>query len=322
MQTTRRSFLAATGLSAAAAVLASGRGVAAGDAKRPGWKTGLGLNGFMSSSDVFKKQYPLWEILEFAVGVGFDGIELVDGWPMGAYPAAEEANRVKALRGLYDRYGLRVYTFQTGGADAHAADPETRKNWLQTFSGHIRLAKVLGCDFVGHWPGGGLEGNANVDRAIDNLVLSYREAAKIAADAGLFFSFEIEPPFVFNTLDHLRRILEGVNHPACRTNYDPSHFDVMSGGHGKPEEMLRALGVQYIGHVHLTDTDGTIFNGTSKHLPCGEGHCDIAASLRALWEGRYDKWIMIDAWMIEDAYRAASAGKAAIEAARESLGRG
>ena len=66
---------------------------------------------------------------------------------------------------------------------------------------------------------------------------------------------------------------------------------------------------------YLTDTDGSLFGPTSKHLPRGEGHCDIPASLAVLREGGYSGWIMIDGWMIEDVYRAARKGTQAIDEA-------
>ncbi len=311
MLTSRRHFL--TGSVAAGALLVAA-GAAQGASKKR-WKCGLGLNGFSSSSETFKKTYPIWEVLDFAAREGFDGIELVDGWPMGGYPGADETERIAALRRLYDGYGLQVYSMQTGGGEAHAADAARRKAWLNRFRDDLRLCKALGGEFLGVWPGGGLEGNPDVDRAIDHLADSYRQAARICADEGSYFSFEIEPPFIFNTLDHLQRILAAVDHPACKTNYDPSHFDLMHGSKGKPEEMLLAVGVEHIGHVHLTDTDGTIFGVTSKHLACGEGHCDIAASLAALRDGGYEGWIMIDGWMIEDVYHAARKGKEYIQAA-------
>ncbi|MBN1345766.1 MAG: TIM barrel protein [Phycisphaerae bacterium] len=286
-----------------------------------GWRIGSGLNGYMSSASTHKKNYPIWEVLDFCQKEGFDGIELVVGWPMGGYPGAEEKKRIDALKGLYDKYGLKVYTIQPDSPGRPFAESaEERKRWVDAFTGQIRLCKALGCDFVGHWPGGPL-GSQTIDQAIGHCVESYREAAKRCADAGIWMSFEIEPPFIFHTLDHLKRILEGVGHPACRTNYDPSHFDVMSGSKGKPEVMLKELGVKHIGHVHLTDTDGTMFGGTSKHLACGEGHCDIPASLMTLWEGGYRGWIMIDAWMIDDAYNANRKGKQAIDRALTAVGR-
>ena len=314
MSTTRRQFLA-TGLAATGAAAAMADTASAADAEQRRWKCGLGLNGFMSSGHEFKKTYPIWEVLDFAANEGFEGIELVDGWPMGPYPSADETNRIAALKRLYDQYGLRIYTIQTGGAGCYAADASARRDWLKGFADRVRLCRQLGCDFIGQWPGGGLAGNPDVDHAIDCLVGSYREAAQISADAGMFMSFKIEPPFIFNTLEHLERILAEVDHPACKTNYDPSHFDLMWGSRGKPEEMLEKVGVEYIGHVHLTDTDGTMFGGTSRHLPCGDGHCDISASLKMLWDGGYEGWIMIDGWKIEDVYDAARKGKQAIDTA-------
>ena len=313
MNLSRRSFLAAT-----SAALTIPQVQAQKTPGAPRWSAGLGLNGFMSSASAYSKEYPIWEVLDFAMRAGFDGIELVDGWPTGGYPVASDERRVSALKALYDHYGLRIYTIQTGGNDAYAADPERRKSWLASFEERVRLCQALGCSSIGHWPGGGLEGNENVDQAIQHLAGSYREAAQCCADAGMHLSFEIEPPFLFNTEEHLVRILSETDHPACKTNYDPSHFDLMSGIKGKPEEMLKRVGVNHIGHVHLTDTDGSIYKGTSRHLACGEGHCDIAASLEVLRDGGYQGWIMIDAWMIEDVYHAAQMGIDAIDRVRKT----
>jgi sugar phosphate isomerase/epimerase len=278
-----------------------------------GWRIGAGLNGFMSSEKVHKQSYPIWEVLDFCEKEGFEGIELVQGWPMGNYPAVSDTRKVDALRRLYDRYHLKIYTIQMAPQGRPFAESsDERRTWVRTFGEQIKLAKALGCDFVGTWPGGEL-GEQSIDQAIDHCAASYREVAKICADEGLWMSFEIEPPFIFHSLEHIRRILAGVDHPAFKTNYDPSHFDLMSGSTGKPEKMLAELGVQHIGHVHLTDTDGTIFEGTSKHLACGDGHCDISASLRVLSEGGYRGWIMIDEWMIKDVYDACRKCKNVVE---------
>ena len=71
------------------------------------------------------------------------------------------------------------------------------------------------------------------------MIESLREAAKIVTDEGLMASVEIEPPFVFHTVEDLLAIVDGVNHPQVRGMYDPSHFDLMNGGRGRPEELLR-----------------------------------------------------------------------------------
>jgi sugar phosphate isomerase/epimerase len=178
--------------------------------------------------------------------------------------------------------------------------------------GQIGLAKALGCDCIGMWPYGGLRGQT-IDQAIRHLASSFREVAKIADDHGLVAAFEIEPPFVFNSEVHLKRILEEANDDRVKTIYDPSHFDLMNKSSGKPHEMLARIGVDRIGYVHLTDTDGTLRDGgTSKHLPVGDGHIDVEASFKTLHNGGFGGWVMIDAWQIPDPYDAGTKGIDAI----------
>ena len=261
-----------------AACLSAAAPATAGEPKKPSWKTAIGLNGFASSSRKFEKTYPIWEILDFASRNGFDGVELVRGWPMGNYPRANEKERIAALRRLYDAFGLQIFSLQTAAGGAFAPDDQARKKWLDGFRDQARVAKILGADCIGMWPGGPLRGQT-IDEAIDRLAASFREAAKVAAGLGLLAVFEIEPPFVFNTEEHLEQILQQADHSALKTTYDPSHFDLMSGSTGRPHEMLERIGVENIGYIHLTDGDGTLRDGkTSKHLPCGDGHVDVDAT--------------------------------------------
>jgi sugar phosphate isomerase/epimerase len=283
----------------------------------PLWRLAVGLNGFESGARKYGKNYAIWEILDFAARNGFDGVELVDGWPAGTYPKAGETERIRALRRLYEQYGLRVFSIQLGAADAFAPDEAARKRWLEWFQDRVGFARQVGCACVGLWPGGGLRGQT-IDQALERLAQSFHQAGQIAADYGLIAAFEIEPPFVFNTEDHLKRIHAGANHPALKIIYDPSHFDLMNGSSGKPHELLQRVGVKNIGYLHLTDTDGTLRDGgTSKHLACGDGHANIPESLRVLREGGFRGWIMIDEWEVPDPYDACLKGKQAVDKAAQ-----
>ncbi|MCA9445739.1 MAG: sugar phosphate isomerase/epimerase, partial [Candidatus Omnitrophica bacterium] len=223
-------------------------------------------------------------------------------------PGPDEPERIDAIKRLYDAFGLRIFSIQTGSGGAFDPDPEVRKRWVGEFEKQARFARSAGAECIGTWPGGGLRGQT-IDAAIGHLIASFQEVGRIAESLGLLAAFEIEPPFVFNTEDHLRRILEGVNHPHFKTIYDPSHFDLMNGSTGNPHEMLARIGVENIGYVHFTDTDGTLREGeTSKHLPCGEGHVDVEASLRTLAGGGFEGWIMMDEWQVPDPYEACRAG--------------
>ncbi len=285
------------------------------ESKRAAWKTAVGLNGFASASRKYDKTFPIREVLDFAARHGFDGVELVENWPTRGYPKADQSDRIAALRRLYDSFGLQTFSLQMGAGGAFDPDDAARRRWLEQFRDRARLAKALGADCIGLWPGGPLRGQT-IDQAIERLCASFRAAGDVAADLGLSAGFEIEPPFVFNTEEHLRRILAGTDHPSLGTIYDPSHFDLMNGSRGRPHEMLKRIGVENVAYVHLTDTDGTLRDGgTSKHLPCGDGHARIDLSLATLLEGGFEGWIMIDAWEIPEPYDACAKGKRAIEKA-------
>lgn len=232
---------------------------------------------------------------------------------MTHYPGPNDQRQIRALRRLYEGFGLQVFSIQTFAAGAFDPNPVVRRQWLDEWRNHARLAKALGAECIGIWPGGPL-GNQTFEQALAHLIESFREMWKIAGDLGLTASFEIEPPFVFNQEEHIRRILQQV--PAARANLDFSHFDLMNGGTGRVNEMLKRIGVKNIGYLHLTDCDGTLRDGgTSKHLPCGEGHIDIDATLATLREGGFAGWIMIDAWETPDPYVANVKGKQAIDRA-------
>ena len=307
----RRDALKAVG---ATLLAPAGSSLLRGDPPKPaGWRTAFGLNGFASSSRKYDKTFPIWEVLDFATQMGFHGIELHATWPMGGYPPSGESKRIHALRRLYDAYGLQVFSIQTGAGGAFSPAASGRKRWLEEFRDHARFARAVGCDAIGMWPGGGLRGQT-LDDAIEHLGRSFQEAATIAGDLGLIAAFEIEPVFVFNAEEHLRRILRTADHPALKTIYDPSHFDLMNGSTGRPHEMLERIGVQNIGYVHFTDTDGTRRDGgTSKHLPCGDGHIDVEASLATLWRGGFRGLMNIDAWEVPDPYDACRKGKQAFD---------
>ncbi|MBL9129460.1 MAG: sugar phosphate isomerase/epimerase, partial [Verrucomicrobiales bacterium] len=222
----RRQFLGASvGL---AGILGAARSDARGDGGKARWKTAVGLNGFQSSAHKYRKNYPIWEILDFAAREGFDGVELVGDWPQGPYPEGSATERIRALRRMYEAFGLEVFSIQLGADGAFAPDAEARRAWIATFRDRVALARGLGCSCLGVWPGGGLRGQT-IDEALARLSESFREAATLAEDAGIRVAFEIEPPFVFNTEAHLTRILEATAHRNFRVIYDPSHFDLMNG---------------------------------------------------------------------------------------------
>lgn len=285
------------------------------DVSRMLWKPAIGLNGFLSVSRDHNTMH--WEALEFASDLGFVGVELVNGWPGGfSYPDPDDTRRVDALRRLYDRYGIRILGIQSAPqGSGFSTDAAERDAWQQSMSRQALLVHRLGGDVLGHWPVGAL-GEQTVEQAVRRLAESCRRAADETAKLGVTITVEIEPVFAFKRIEDLIAIVHGANHPHVKAIYDPSHFDWMNGGTGRPEELVRRIGVKHLGHIQFCDTDGTLRGGgTSKHLPCGDGHVDIAANLDLLWRDGYRGWIMLDNWEIPDQFDALVKGKRALDAA-------
>ena len=117
----RRSALKVLATSVVTSVAASALPLAAlSQASSQKWKTAIGLNGFQSGAHKYHKNYPIWEVLDFASRHGFEGVELVGDWPSGGYPSAKETERVRALRRLYDSFGLRIFSTQLGRFPSYA----------------------------------------------------------------------------------------------------------------------------------------------------------------------------------------------------------
>ena len=76
----RRDVLRLLGTAVCTSAVGSGL---AGEAKKPRWKTAIGLNGYQSASAKYGKTFRIREVLQFASRTGFDGVELV---PIGPRP--------------------------------------------------------------------------------------------------------------------------------------------------------------------------------------------------------------------------------------------
>jgi sugar phosphate isomerase/epimerase len=130
-------------------------------------------------------------------------------------------------------------------------------------------------------------------RRFERLVGTWHEAARRCQQSGITLVWEFEPGFWLNRPRHVRQLVEAVNHPAFRILFDTCHAyagavtgarqgsdpEVLAGGVAEYATLLR----EYIGHVHLIDSDGSLHDAeTTEHLPFGAGNVDFAGALRAL----------------------------------------
>ena len=123
----------------------------------------------------------------------------------------------------------------------------------------------------------------------------------MAADRGLYVTWEIEPGFAFNKPSDVQRILDAIPDDNFGVMYDTCHGQMVAvvgaRQHGKKEilpggqlEFIERLSGR-INHIHLIDSDNTCHKDaagndeTSTHAPFGDGVVDFDAILPRLAEG-------------------------------------
>jgi sugar phosphate isomerase/epimerase len=273
------------------------------------WKMAIGLNGFGSSEQYHDKSYDYDEILAFARDEGFAGIELWRNWREG-YPDPADDAAIRAARQKIESYGLQVFSIQAGvsGANPISSAEAERESYRQKLKGQVDLAVKFGCDAMGLWAGGRPDDEISEDQLIERFAGVVKPVARYAVEQGIFLAIEGEPPLIINTVERYHKLFDAVAMDEFKVIFDPSHFDVLGGAEGRPEDLLLDLGVERVGYVQFCDGDSTIRpfpngrGGTSRHLACGQGVYDIPKLCRILDEGGFEGWFQIDSWATEDAY--------------------
>ena len=273
------------------------------------WRFAIGLNGFGSSETHHSRKYVYEEILAFARDQGFEGIELWRGWREG-YPEPDDNEVILESRRKIESYGLQVFSIQAGvrGVNPVSDDDAERAEYTAKLNRQVDLAVKFGCDAMGLWAGGREPEGRTEDQLIERLAGVIRPSARYAVESGIGLAIEGEPPLIINSASRYHKLFEAVGMREFKAIFDPSHFDVLGGANGRPEDLLLDLGVDRIGYVQFCDGDSTLRPfpngraGTSRHLPCGEGVYDIPKLCSILHEGGYRGWFQMDSWGTRDAY--------------------
>jgi sugar phosphate isomerase/epimerase len=229
---------------------------------------------------------------------GYDGIEIGGFEPhitLARYP--DSASR-KQVRRFLDDLGLGVSSY---AADFGTIDPireSNRQAYLDLFSRFIEVCLDLGAPSIrvdcvlspGTLP------YLDQRSAVQQLADTWREAAARAELSRVTVVWEFEPAFVFNRPSEVIDVVERVGHPNFRILFDTSHAYMCSvvGARqigiretlpGGVSEFLERV-EDHIGHIHLIDSDGTLYQeDTSTHAPFGQGEIDfrsLAPGLRAV----------------------------------------
>ncbi len=242
--------------------------------------------------------------------LGFDAVELGafpphpnpgnpngpdDEWP-GAMP---EKSQREELRAKMAETGLAFSGIAANLWGEKLINTDDQSKYISEFKKNAEFARDLGI--------GGIRVDTvqpptilreiDYQTAMDRVVGAWKTCCDIAADHGLYVTWEFEPGFAFNKPSDVVRIHEAVGKDNFGILYDTCHGQ-MAGVVGARQEgeketfasqvdLLRMLNGR-INHVHLIDSDNTCHKDaqgndeTSAHPPFGLGVLDFDEIMPAL----------------------------------------
>lgn len=183
--------------------------------------------------------------------------------------AVPGADRIEATLAELNRFGLSASTLHG------ECDPQ-REDIAELVSSQMPAFEALGCRLM-------FASAQRGDLAPDTAYSRLRQAGDAAAAHGVTIVLETHPDLITNANVALET-MRGVNHPNVRINFDTANLYFYNHDIDCVEQLRRV--VEYVGAVHLKETDGGYRNW---HFPAlGEGVVDFAGVFDVLDEAGFE----------------------------------
>jgi len=231
---------------------------------------------------------PVDEALAHLAGLGFDGVELtvIPGYTTELIKLdAVERSRIRRL--------LEKHHLLLPAIAAHSSlvsdDTATHAANMARLKGAVDLAVELAQEdtmpAVNTTPGGKPE---EWDTIRDLLVERTRELVEYAQARSVTIAMEPHVSAVINTPEKVLQLLELVDSPYLKVNFDISHFDIV----GLTIQDTVAALAPHTAHTHVKDQRGRVPN--YEFLIPGEGDFDYLNYLKAMQAHGYDGFITVE----------------------------
>lgn len=227
------------------------------------------------------RDLPLDETIRQLDRIGYDGVEIAvnAGWT-GDVDGLDAAARAR-IRRLLDDTGIELSALVSGHRDQVAETAAYER-------GKERYRREL--DLALEWARPGLIPAMDVavggtsdqwEQLKDLIVERVAETVAISAERNVVVALEPHSGQAVDTPARMLYVIEQVDSPFCRINFDISHFDV----YGIPIEESIRLMAPYTAHTHIKDERGLFPN--HEFLIPGEGGFDYATYLRLMHQYEY-----------------------------------
>lgn len=275
--------------------------------------------------------------------LGFNGVELGafpphpnpgnpngpdDAWP-GALP--EKSQRAELKAKMAER-GLGISGIAANLWGEKLLNTDDPSKYISEFRRNCEFAVDLGIGGVrvDTVQPPTIHREVDYNNLLERLASTWRTCADVAADHGLYVTWEFEPGFAFNKPSDITRVHDAVGKINFGLLYDTCHGQMVGVVGARQEgsketfpsqiDLIRKLAGR-INHIHLIDSDNTCHKDasgadeTSAHPPFGVGFLDfdsIIPELNAAARLSHDWWT-IDLCFWPDAWNATATCKKAID---------
>ncbi len=228
------------------------------------------------------------QVIPAVAKIGYRAIELAvtPHWPTDL--ATLDAVRRKRIRQLLDEHQLGLsavagHTSRTeGDAEKNAANMRRLRDTLDLA---VELARPGEHPIVCSLAGGGVD---EWDAKKELVAERVHGLGEHAAECGAILAVEPHSGTSFDTPEKALWLMEQVNHPAVRLNFDISHFDVIGIG---IDECVPQV-VPWSVHTHVKDQRGRYPH--HEFLTPGSGPFDFVHDLAAMHEAGYRGYIGVE----------------------------
>ena len=228
---------------------------------------------------------PIDTAISHIANLGFDGIELtIIPRFMTELSTLDTAER-KRIAALLKQHNLALPAI-AAHSNLLETDPDSHEKNMWRLKGGVDLAVELAqgdeLPAVNTTPGGKPE---QWDTKKDFLAERVGELVDYGASRGVTIAMEPHIGAIIDTPDKVLELLEIVNSPYLKVNFDISHFDII----GMPTEETVAALAAVSAHTHVKDQRGIAPD--FEFLIPGEGTFDYVGYLKAMQAHGYDGFI-------------------------------
>jgi len=240
----------------------------------------FGMNLLLWGTEINESLFP---VLEQIKALGFDGVEvpIFDTDPKNWYAWREKLDELEL-----DRIAVTIC-----GPDFNqiSADPAMRKATLERNKSAVDCALVLGANLLNgpyHSALGQFTGKPATEQEWRWAVENLRELSEYADSFGITLGLEYLNRFesyLVSSSDELIKLVEDVDHPACKIMFDTFHANIEEKNLG---DAIRKLS-KHLVHVQVSENDRSTV---------GTGNVNWEDVFKALKEIKYDGWLSVEAF--------------------------